>query len=342
MCAIMSTAIITNFGLEIKTVSEQIADCLQMRFLIIQTVGGVVVAFSFVIESNGFSVKNAEDITVGALAFGESLTAINRFDLPILDDLLCDYVSPISSDTDDKISKFLVANGYNSTLSFYLSQQILKECQDCINDSISDSECLQGELREAVKRPFYRARILCGILSDFFVNDKSKREELIAPLLNHIKIPCSFFYGNGEIKISYLIPDLDSLLILDCLYCNQHNIHMNECKNCGKFFIPTTRSDEKYCPYKDERGHECRKIGYENKLKTSPLDALYRKIYKTQNSRKNRNRQNVKDVETLFRKWSVYAADLKHKCEDGKITIKEFEMLASDSSWLNVRKPKDV
>lgn len=329
----MSTTIITNFRRFIKTVSKQIADCLQTHFLELETVGGENVSYSLVIESGGFSVKNNENITVDTFAFGEAVTSVNRFEPSILEGVFADD----SSGSADKVSALLMAAGYGSVLSFYLTQQVLREYRYCLEDPEREGS-LQEEFGEALGYISCRARVLCCLLSDSLVKCSKERGEIIEPLLRSVKLPCSFLYEGDSIKIAYSIPDLDSLLILDCLYCHQNGIHMNECENCGRFFIPTTRSDEKYCPYRDASGRECRKIGYENKLKTSPLDALYRKIYKTQNSRKNRNSQNVKDIEKLFRRWSAYAADLKRQCENGEISTEQFEKLASDPSWMKTKK----
>lgn len=289
-------------------------------------------SYFFIIENGGFSVKNEDKITIGTFTFGEIVTSINRFEPSFLEIVLPGNSSE-SLCSFEKIVTLLMANGFNSVLSFYLAQQVIKEYHCCADDPERDNPFLD-DLREALGFISCRAKVLCCLLSDSLVKCSKERGEIIAPLLKSVKLSCLFLYEHDRIKIAYSIPDLDSLLILDCLYCQQNDIRVNECENCGRFFLPTTRSDEKYCPYRDASGHECRKIGYENKLKTSPLDALYRKIYKTQNSRKNRNAYNVKNVETLFRRWSSYAADLKRQCESGEITIEQFEKLASDSSWL--------
>ena len=36
---------------------------------------------------------------------------------------------------------------------------------------------------------------------------------------------------------------------------------LNRCENCGKFFVPRSRADEKYCGYSQKGGESCRKIG---------------------------------------------------------------------------------
>ncbi len=36
---------------------------------------------------------------------------------------------------------------------------------------------------------------------------------------------------------------------------------VNRCENCGRFFAPVSRTDEKYCGYPQDGGETCRKIG---------------------------------------------------------------------------------
>jgi len=100
-----------------------------------------------------------------------------------------------------------------------------------------------------------------------------------------------------------------------------------ECENCGNYFIPISRSDEKYCD-RIINGKSCKDIGYYNKLQTdSALVARreYRKAYKTKNAYKNRKIKNRPDIRETFQKWVCEAKRKLHETETGLITLKEFK-----------------
>lgn len=149
-------------------------------------------------------------------------------------------------------------------------------------------------------------------------------------------------YLDGKINYSLRIVDdvlrevfefNDLLALLFFIYVKiiQLDITVNRCENCGDYFIPSSRSDEKYCN-KVIKGRTCKDIGYYNRLQTdSSLSAMreYRKAYKTKNAYKNRNRLNRPHVEDAFKKW-VYEAQRKlNDVETGTLTLDEF------ITWLN-------
>ncbi len=290
-------------------------------------------SFSVIIEKDGFSARDETGTTIDTLRFGEVITRVGRFDPA---SLCVVYDDPVT--LTDQVFAGLHSAGFGTLLSRLISEQAPAAYRSCIEDPEKDAP-LPELICEELGFVAIRARVLCCLLSDELLNCAKSRREIIEPLLGSVKLSCSFLYEGEDIKIAYSISDLSSLLILDTLYCNQNGIRLNKCENCGHFFLPTTRSDEKYCPFRDADSRECRKVGYENKVKASELGALYRKIYKTQNSRKNRNLHNVKDADHRFSRWVKYACDLKVQCERGKISLDEFEALASDPFWLKTKNP---
>lgn len=290
-------------------------------------------SFSVIIEKDGFSARDEFGITIDTLRFGEAITRVDRFDPATLSVV---YADPAT--LTEQVFAELHSTGFGTLLSRLISEQAPVAYHSCTKDPESDAP-LSELICEELGCIAFRSRVLCCLLSDEILNCAKSRRETIEPLLGSVKPSCSFLYEGENIKIAYSISDLSSLLILDTLYCNQNGIRLNRCENCGHFFLPTTRSDEKYCPFRDADGRECRKVGYENKVKTSELGALYRKIYKTQNSRKNRNLHNVKDADRRFSHWVKYACDLKVQCERGELSLDEFEALASDPFWLKTKNP---
>lgn len=126
----------------------------------------------------------------------------------------------------------------------------------------------------------------------------------------------------------------------------QEGLIVKQCENCGKYFIPAARNDEKYCyfPYGEiattpRKRKTCRDVGYSNKVEHDIVMKTYRKIYKTQNARKQRNRKNVANIEDKFNTWSVYAKEQLDLCRKGNISVSDFELLISNNTWLGAGAP---
>lgn len=129
----------------------------------------------------------------------------------------------------------------------------------------------------------------------------------------------NFVYGFGEqIKVSftftdtlcleYSLSDVFSLINLDYVHVLNNDVLIKMCENCKKYFIPQNRSDEIYCNRIYNNGKSCKEIGYENKLKSNPFKAEYRKAYKTQHAKIKRNLKNIPNYkEKYFDPW-VFAA----------------------------------
>lgn len=113
------------------------------------------------------------------------------------------------------------------------------------------------------------------------------------------------------------------------------DIVLIKCENCGRYFFPKKRKDEKYCDRKDINGKTCKQIGYiESKLKNDEIMSNYRKIYKTQNARKQRNKNNVKKIDERFLIWHSYAKEQLRLCKSGEITETEMVQNISGDNWL--------
>lgn len=85
------------------------------------------------------------------------------------------------------------------------------------------------------------------------------------------------------------------------------------CQNCGKFFVPYKRNDAKYCSHIFKDNKTCRELAFEIKVENDDVLRLYRKIYKTKNAWKNRNKKNSPNAEKAFDEWHKSA---KQKVDD--------------------------
>ncbi len=102
-------------------------------------------------------------------------------------------------------------------------------------------------------------------------------------------------------------------------------IQINKCANCGKYFVPYSKSSEIYCsnPYKGNR--TCKQIGYENKIKSDEFMKVYRTAYKTKNATKNRNIANNTHAGEYFNEWVTKAKQKLEEAKAGKISLEKFK-----------------
>lgn len=141
---------------------------------------------------------------------------------------------------------------------------------------------------------------------------------------------------NAENQSSdYYFSGLEDAIIFDFYEIVKNNIEIKTCENCGKYFIPIARSDEIYCGNIYKNGKTCKQLGYENRINANEVLKTYRKIYKTQNARKQRNAKNIKSIDSYFLQWTKYAKKQLRLCQEGKISISVLTDRISSDNWMN-------
>ncbi len=144
----------------------------------------------------------------------------------------------------------------------------------------------------------------------------------------------SFFKKYDSKIFKHLIFDnFSSMFEYAIMYLIENNITLKTCENCGKYFYPSSRSDEKYCSNVFKNGKTCRQLGYEIKINNDELLKTYRTAYKTANGWKNRNKLNNKNVEALFVKWHKLAKEQLRQAQNGDIGIDEYKQWFKDNSF---------
>lgn len=119
----------------------------------------------------------------------------------------------------------------------------------------------------------------------------------------------------------------------DILKVIERKININICKNCGKYFIPRNKSNEKYCYNIFENEKTCKELSYQLKLNNDEVEKIYRNSYKTQNAKKQRN-SHIKNIDKKFKSWSIKAKEQKDLCKNGTITIEAFKKwLEDNNNW---------
>lgn len=132
-------------------------------------------------------------------------------------------------------------------------------------------------------------------------------------------------YVNGMFCEFYNLSELEELAEF-CMYqVIKTKIQINKCANCGKYFIPHSKSSETYCNNKYKGNRTCKQIGYENKIKSNEFMNAYRTAYKIKNIIKNKYIATDIHAEEDFKKWVTDAKQKLKKAMDGKISLEEFK-----------------
>lgn len=133
----------------------------------------------------------------------------------------------------------------------------------------------------------------------------------------------------------YSCPKLENALFISFVnLLETKDLHINKCANCGKLFIPTSKSNEIYCdnPLVDEPSHTCKMVGadkkYKDKIKDDEILKLIRNTSSTLSMRVKRN-PDIKEHKIKNDKWkSDYPIQMK-KYQNQEITKDEL------IKWIN-------
>ena len=140
-------------------------------------------------------------------------------------------------------------------------------------------------------------------------------DSLISKIDEHsLIVPVTNIYTSTELSnICYVV--LEELT-------KTENIIIKKCKNCGKYFIPTTRFDEIYCDLPNADGTTCRNKGalatYKKNLEDSKALLEYRRSYQKKIMIVSRNRED-KQLKKDFDKWKQEAQAKIKLFKQGKL-----------------------
>lgn len=106
------------------------------------------------------------------------------------------------------------------------------------------------------------------------------------------------------------------------------DFHINKCANCARFFIPASKSNEKYCNnlITDNSSRTCKDVGadkkYKNKVMEDEVTALFSNTGSTLSMRVKRNPDILKYKE-CYDKWKKSYKTQKQKYLNGELTKDE-------------------
>ena len=114
--------------------------------------------------------------------------------------------------------------------------------------------------------------------------------------------------------------------------CVERSITVRRCKNCGRYFAQTGRVSAEYCDHTPLDGQSsCRAMGafqqWTLKQADDPVFKVYRREYKRRFAWIKAGR--ISDSE--FYAWSEQAREQKKKCDEGSITVEQFQQWLKES-----------
>lgn len=170
-------------------------------------------------------------------------------------------------------------------------------------------------------------------LVDLYTNGKSERSLfLLSELRDFVDLSWKYapILGKSKCKFTFLnaveLNNPTGACVLGGLIMQKEQTKIYTCENCGNYFVPVSRSDEKFCC-------SCRRLGYDNRIQNDPIKREYRKIYQKQCMRKNRN-SHLPNIESKYKEWCSFAKGKLQDCQNGTISLDEMVSAISGTEWM--------
>lgn len=167
----------------------------------------------------------------------------------------------------------------------------------------------------------------------------------------HINFDLLYFYTlkNKSFIIENIPYSFSSNKFYDILFITfrefankKKKILVQKCENCGKYFIPSTAHDTKYCDSLFDGEKTCKQIGIEKayllKLDKDPLLKKYRTRYQTLSKGASTAKKNS-EVAKMYAFYKKEGPKQAKAYKEGKLSKEEFEKWI-DETKLNTSKSK--
>lgn len=179
-----------------------------------------------------------------------------------------------------------------------------------------------------------------GVLKTIVERDKSTIRDSISPVLwEDTYVLCQFTSLFGEIQPVYTIDALDTMLLLELSKICEKEVKISKCQNCGKYFIPESRTDEIYCnrPSPQNPQMTCKKYGskrlWYDKIKSDEAAKLARNVYMAKQMLVKRN-PDLLGYKKMFEYFKIERKKWEELVRSGARSKDEY------ISWLNEMKAK--
>ena len=169
-------------------------------------------------------------------------------------------------------------------------------------------------------------------LKDFnpylFYHVKSSFEENAKTIAEKLKSSHQKYDNDFYLSFCFNCHIVESACFITLLELIKNDTPIYICKNCGKYFIPSSRKNTLYCNNIYEHGKTCQEIGamitYNEKLKKDEVNALYRKTLSAKKMLANRNPDIPMYLEK-YEKWKEEANKFKKDIRQGLRTQEDFK-----------------
>lgn len=172
-------------------------------------------------------------------------------------------------------------------------------------------------------------------LKKYTIKNEDFRLDFLAPEIDDLRLDFvmyDFFPYNVDGTLSDNIPySFKSNNYLNILYISlkqllymNNNLSIRKCANCGKYFIPKTMRDTKYCDeiFKDNK--TCKEIGrelaFKERLDKNPLLKTYRTRYQTLSKQAAE-----RDHHEMYEYFKKAGPEMRKKYINNEITDEEFQ-----------------
>lgn len=164
--------------------------------------------------------------------------------------------------------------------------------------------------------------------------NKGNFEKKAKALSEYIKNYPTEYNDELFISLCFNCHIIEAACFISILELIKNNTPIYICKNCGNYFIPSSKKNTLYCNNIYEHGKTCQEIGamitYNEKLKKDEINSLYRKTLSAKKMLANRNPDIPMYLEK-YEKWKNEANEFKKDIKLGKKTEEEFKKWIEDT-----------
>lgn len=164
--------------------------------------------------------------------------------------------------------------------------------------------------------------------------NKGNFEKKVKALSEYIKNYPTEYNDELFISLCFNCHIIEAACFISILELIKNNTPIYICKNCGNYFIPSSKKNTLYCNNIYEHGKTCQEIGamitYNEKLKKDEINSLYRKTLSAKKMLANRNPDIPMYLEK-YEKWKNEANEFKKDIKLGKKTEEEFKKWIEDT-----------
>lgn len=158
--------------------------------------------------------------------------------------------------------------------------------------------------------------------------DKGNFEENAKTISKYIKNYPTEYNDENFIFLCFNCHIIEAACFISIIELIKNNTPIYICKNCGNYFIPSSKKNTLYCNNIYEHGKTCQEIGamitYNEKLKKDELNSLYRKTLSAKKMLANRNPDIPMYLEK-YEQWKKDANKFKKDIRNGLKTEEEFK-----------------